>query len=423
MSKVRCFLKSVDKTHPDIEISEASTFVGRSRETEIADTLVSKKHLKIRADFDKRCIIIEKMGVNPSTLNGNTIPKNCDQKANDGDVIEILPSKYPYRVHFEINKQQQQQQANHAENSSESSASNKRKRSADESSSNAVPPNKKMKWLFDVKLDVVKNGSLWESYNNGKLLVYTPPNCKPSEKIGSYDMDGTLITTRSGKVFPTDIDDWKMAGGTVVPTLKLKYKDGFKIVIFTNQAGVSSNKTTVPDIKKKIENIIRALDVPVQAFIATGDNFFRKPMTGMWQALCEYKNNGLPVDINRSYFVGDAAGRPENKAMKRKKDHSSVDRLLALNIGLDFFTNDEHFLKVPHQNWVKPEFNPKEFLSRSIKLFHNPKQQIVSNKLEVILMVGGPGSGKQFYEHKIQNAAVNLCRKAIICIYFILFEI
>lgn len=394
--KMRCFLKSVDKTHPDIEISETCTFVGRTRETQIADTMVSKKHLKVRADFDKRCIFIEKIGVNPYRVNGNIISKNDEQKANDGETIEILPSKYPYRVHFDIDEQeQQQQQPNHEANATQSS-DKKRKRSVDESSSNSVPPNKKIKWLFDIKPDATKHGSLWQSYNGGKLLVYTPSNCKPSEKVGAYDMDGTLITTRSGKVFPTDIYDWKMAGGTVVPTLKSKHKDGYKIVIFTNQAGVSSNKTTVPDIKKKLENVIEALGIPVQAFIATGDNFFRKPMTGMWQALCEHKNNGMPIDIQRSYYVGDAAGRPENKAMKRKKDHSSVDRLLALNIGLEFLTNDEHFSKASHQNWVKPEFNPKEFLARSVQLFHNPKQQLVSNKLEVILMVGGPGSGECF---------------------------
>lgn len=395
---MRCFLKSVDKTHPDIEISDASTFVGRSRETEIADTLVSKKHLKARADFDKRCIIIEVLGVNPSCVNGNIIRKNSEQRANDGDIIEIIPSKYPYKVHFEIDERQPKQ----AENPSQlSNDSNKRKRSVDASNPICMPPTKKMKWLIDIKPDMTNNGSaLWESYNNGKLLVYTPPNCTASEKIGAYDMDGTLITTRSGKVFPTDMADWKMSRGTVIPTLKSKHNDGFKIVIFTNQAGVSSKKTAVNDIKKKIENVIMAISIPVQAFVATGDNFFRKPMTGMWQALCEHKNDGIPIDINRSYYVGDAAGRPENKAMKRKKDHSSVDRLLALNIGLPFFTNDEHFSKVSHQNWVKPEFNPKEFLSRSIPLLCDPTQQLVSNKLEVILMVGGPGSGKQFCSTK-----------------------
>lgn len=386
---MRCFLKSVDKTHPDIEISDASTFVGRSRETEIADTLLSKKHLKMRADFDKRYIIFELFGVNPSTLNGNIVQKNSEQKAVDGDIIEMLPSKYPYKVHFESDEPQP-------------SVSTKRKRSINETNCISVPLNKKIKWLFDIKSDAAphNDGSLWESYNAGKLLVYTPLNCKATAKIGAYDMDGTIITTRSGKVFPTGIDDWKMAGGTIIPTVKAKHNDGYKIVIFTNQAGVSSKKTAVADIKKKIQNVIDALGVPVQAFIATGDNFFRKPMPGMWQALCENKNNGIPIDVARSYFCGDAAGRPENKAMKRKKDHSCVDRLLALNIGLEFFTNDEHFSKATRQNWVRPEFNPKEFLSRSIQLFHNPKQEIVSNKLEVILMVGGPGSGKHFHERK-----------------------
>lgn len=397
MPKLRCILKSVEKTHPDIDILKTSTFVGRTRETQIADTLVSKKHLKIRADFDKRRITIEALGVNPSTLNGNTIPKNSEQMAKDGDVIEIIPSKYRYKVHFESDKQQ----PNHKEDACPTDVS-KRKRSADESNSTSgvsvQPSAKKIKWLFDIKADpATKPGSLWESYNNGKLLVYTPPNLRASDKIGGYDMDGTLITTRSGKVFPTDMHDWKMAGGTVVPTVKAKHNDGYKIVIFTNQAGISSQKTSVTDIKKKIENIIETLGVPVQAFIATGDSFFRKPMTGMWQTLCEHKNNGIPIDIQRSYYVGDAAGRPENKAMKRKKDHSCVDRLLALNVGLPFFTNDEHFSKVSLQQWVRPDFNPNEYSNRSIQLLHSPKQQILSNKVEVILMVGGPGSGKKFF--------------------------
>lgn len=400
MSKLRCILKSVGKTHPDIEIFTTSTIVGRTRESQIADTLVSKKHLKLRANFDKRCVIIEPVGLNPSTLNGNTIPKNSEQTAKDGDVIEIVPSKYPYKVHFEYDKQQQPVESD----ASPPTSGSKRKRSAGESSSSFVAPKpvppsaKKIKWLFDVKQDASRhNDSLWESFNDGKLLVYSPSNLQSSEKIGAYDMDGTLITTRSGKVFPTDMDDWKMAGGTVIPTLKAKHKDGYKIVIFTNQLGISKKKTSAADIKKKIENIIVALGIPVQAFIATGDNFFRKPMPGMWQTLCEHKNTGVTIDIQRSYFVGDAAGRPENKMMKRKKDHSCVDRLLALNVGLPFYTNDEHFSKASTQSWTKPEFHPKEFAARSIQLLNDPTQQIASNKVEMILMVGGPGSGKHFY--------------------------
>lgn len=392
--KSRCLLKSVNGTHPHIEISaDNDTFVGRTRESQVADTLVSKKHLKVRADFDKKCVIFEILGLNPSTLNGVSLEKDKEHKAYNGDIIEIIPSKYPYKVHFELEE---------VKPKPSEKLDRKRKRSTEDQATADLPLVKRMKWKIDVFLDTKQHGpgTSWESYNNGQLLVYTPPNCKPSEKIAAYDMDGTLIKTQSGKVFPTSVDDWKLAFGTVTTMLKSKYADGFKIVILTNQAGVTSGKTKVSDIKKKIENIIKSLGIPVQAFIATGDNCFRKPLTGMWQALCDHKNGNVPVDINRSYYVGDAAGRPENKAMKKKKDHSLVDRLMALNLHLEFFTPEEHFLKAPRQNWTKPEFDPKDFLNRTVQLINNPRTTIASVDMELIVMVGAPGTGK-FIKKKI----------------------
>jgi hypothetical protein len=40
----------------------------------------------------------------------------------------------------------------------------------------------------------------WEEAYFGKLLIMSHPDCKPSDKIGGFDMDGTLIATKSGKV-------------------------------------------------------------------------------------------------------------------------------------------------------------------------------------------------------------------------------
>lgn len=282
-----------------------------------------------------------------------------------------------------------------------------------------------MKWTTDVFSDTKNqiSGAPWESFNNGQLLVYTPPNCKASTKIAAYDMDFTLIKPKSGEVHATSADDWEFAFSTIGETIKSEHSNDFKIVIFTNQAGVQSGITDLSDIKQKIENIIEALGVPVQAFVATGLNFFRKPLTGMWQVLCDHKNDGVAIEVNQSYFVGNAAGRLENRAINQEKDHSLVDRLMAFNVGLKFFTPEEHFLNVAPQAWQRPEFNPKDFLSRPIKLIaehclspncsgksdsgpeSDPKGDIViddetqlmlMDKSEIIVMVGAPGAGNSF---------------------------
>jgi bifunctional polynucleotide phosphatase/kinase len=51
-------------------------------------------------------------------------------------------------------------------------------------------------------------------------------------------LDGTLIKTKSGAVFPKDAHDWQLWSPKIVPTLQKLYEDGYKIVIFTNQRGI-----------------------------------------------------------------------------------------------------------------------------------------------------------------------------------------
>lgn len=107
-------------------------------------------------------------------------------------------------------------------------------------------------------------------------------------QIAAYDLDGTLILTKSGRVFPINRDDWTLANSAIKIMLKNLINNGYKIVIFTNQAGISRGKTSVVDFKYKIEKIIQELEIPVQVFIATSDyNIYRKPAPGMWDALIQ----------------------------------------------------------------------------------------------------------------------------------------
>lgn len=184
----------------------------------------------------------------------------------------------------------------------------------------------------------------WVSIEHNKCLVFTSKNVLASEKIASYDMDGTLIKTMSGNVFPKTIDDWQLNMNEIPSRLKKLHDNGFKIVVFTNQAGVESKKLTVDDVKKKIKMIQQRIDVPMQFFVATGTTNYRKPHIGMWNLLEERFNDGIKVDRSASFHCSCAAGRPENKILKKKKDYSDADRLFALNLDLNFFTPEKHFL-------------------------------------------------------------------------------
>lgn len=63
------------------------------------------------------------------------------------------------------------------------------------------------------------------------------------------------------------------------------------------------------------------LDVPLSVYAATESDEYRKPRLGMWREfLDDYDLDVSGVDLNSSFFVGDAAGRPG--------DHSQVDRLV-----------------------------------------------------------------------------------------------
>lgn len=255
--------------------------------------------------------------------------------------------------------------------------------------------------------------SSWQQIGN--LMLYTAAGVRGSEKIAGFDIDGCIITTKSGKVFPTTPDDWKILYPEIQPKLASLLKEGYKVVFFTNQLGIAKGKLRPEVFKSKVEDILATLQLPVQVFVATGPGSYRKPVLGMWNHLCEKANDGVTIDKTKSLFVGDAAGRPENWAPgKKKKDFSCSDRLFALNIGVQFHTPEEYFLGWKCAPYSLPVFDPRK-LDSSARLYDPPSASLTSSKAEVIVAVGFPAAGKStfFHTHIIPKGYVYVNRDTL----------
>ncbi|XP_041376109.1 uncharacterized protein F21D5.5-like isoform X2 [Gigantopelta aegis] len=237
--------------------------------------------------------------------------------------------------------------------------------------------------------------SSWQQHE--KLFIYTSKDVQAREKIAGFDIDGTIITTQSGRVFPTHIGDWRILYSEMYGKLKKLHASGYKIVFFTNQLGVSRGKIKIEDLKEKLINVVSKCAVPVQILVSTGSGLFRKPCSGMWQHFCKKLNNSVKVNMKESFYCGDAAGRPQNWCPGRKKDFSCSDRLFALNIGLKFYTPEELIKDQKPSAYNMPEFDPRK-LSAETNLVESPRgAQIVSPSQEIVVFAGYPASGKSFF--------------------------
>ncbi|XP_076338422.1 uncharacterized protein LOC143240209 [Tachypleus tridentatus] len=257
-----------------------------------------------------------------------------------------------------------------------------------------------------------ESSNTWKEVNDGELLIFTEQQIEPREKIAAFDLDGTLVTTKSGRVFPTSLDDWRILFPEIPGKLKQLHRDGFKIVIISNQMGISRGKLSASDFMKKLQMIVERLGVPVQAISSTKSGYYRKPAPGMWEYLNKSLNQGVSIDITKSFFVGDAAGREANWSPGKKKDFSCGDRLFALNLELDFFTPEEFFLGQKKVPFKKPSFDPLNIPEIPLLEMYKPpvskrgtETLLKSSEQEVIVCVGFPASGKShFVENYLKKA-------------------
>ncbi|KAI9663921.1 MAG: hypothetical protein M1821_007412 [Bathelium mastoideum] len=107
---------------------------------------------------------------------------------------------------------------------------------------------------------------------------------------------------------PTSDDDWVWLHKTVPSRLREFALQKFLVVIFTNQNNILLQDGRLNDFTCKMNSIADELDITLVLYVAPLMNEFRKPATGMWDALlADYNITGKGID--EGFFVGDGAGR------------------------------------------------------------------------------------------------------------------
>ncbi|KAF2356691.1 Polynucleotide 3'-phosphatase [Trinorchestia longiramus] len=460
---MRCVLRSLDpESHCDFTVWDCNPVkIGRSRDTRIKDKRCSKEQVEITCDLHALKCIVTQLGRNSSALNGNILQQRLPLVAEHGDILEVLAGSYKYKIEFDPPHSVHSEERENIKNSSsniKSKFDNSKSSCVRDtetvssliketdslpipqaaeakkgllstkipqlsSKSHVLPTKDEMPKSKQVKgpassgkkrtaqatadeednpgAKKAKSSGSWKSVEGGDLLVFNGDLPSGSEKVAAYDIDGTLITTQSGRVFATDYHDWKIIYSEVPGKLKEMHQQGYKIVLFTNQGGIGSGKQTAAGIQGKIGRIVDRLGVPVQAFVSTRSSKFRKPLPFMWSYFEDHCNCGMVVQRTQSVYVGDAAGRPEVRKV-RKKDHSFVDRLFAINLGVPFHTPEQHFLGKKPDEVVMPAFDPRA-LSADAPLFTPASTKVPADGSEVVVLVGFPGSGKSVLSEQLHS--------------------
>jgi HAD superfamily hydrolase (TIGR01662 family) len=122
-----------------------------------------------------------------------------------------------------------------------------------------------------------------------------------------FDLDGTLIRTKSGETFSTDINDWQFIMETK-REIKMYVQAGYIPIILSNQGGIEAGYVLPSEFETKFDTIrdllSEYLGTPVHGLYCPfidNNHYYRKPNVGMpYKAALE-----LELNLYASVMIGD----------------------------------------------------------------------------------------------------------------------
>ena len=217
--------------------------------------------------------------------------------------------------------------------------------------------------LKDEKLDT---SNITPISSTDNLFVHTSKGIKHTSFAACFDMDWTLTRPVRG-LFPKDDKDI-----TLLPrrleVLKKLYNSQWTIVIFTNQ--LSKGTEARSNVLGRLQKVIRLLEdggLKIVMFASLAEDEYRKPNIGMWEKFVEIAGD------TSGFYVGDSAGRPQDKYSRDKDFAESVSKRTSF---YRFFTPEEFF---------------------------PPTQITLPKENSLVVMVGMQGTGKSSYANSLKD--------------------
>lgn len=262
-----------------------------------------------------------------------------------------------------------------------------------------------------------------------RLSHKQPSFLKCPKSIAMFDLDGTLVKTRSGKIYPKNSADWEWWDPSVVKTLISLCDDGHALIIITNQAGASKSdrkKLILDKIEQIFNDFINIFEssntsktskkIYLEIYASLANDIYRKPNTTIFEKFIASHFSSSVSDgehkIEDLFYVGDAAGRPDDFSDSDRKFAYNIHLMLKLcpNLGradkITYLTPEEYFFKESPFPRTWSGFDPSEYYKEAkarqnlvIKnLLDNSNSHILNM---VLMMVGPPASGKSTFSKKI----------------------